>query len=280
MRRAPSRPMLVQRPHARGVSQPAQQRSLKRSIPTEPEEPNEDIAAQSSRLRSNPSLEKFAYRASERSLSRSSPEDLTRALLSLRAENQQLKHASTIDAKESQQPFKTQERLEEQERKLALAQAEVSRMQKELEGEKINSAEAEKVRDKAIRNLAKASAKADPYQYDDFFFKHKFKAFRYRISHWVRNQKWQLARNRSIVEKFKLLQSTTPYYVDYISSERGMQLLLDARIWQYLTEYVFGNDLWADGGSDDKHIKKNRRAYDTFKDILGRQLLHCSKRID
>jgi hypothetical protein len=280
MRRVPSRQNLVQKPHVKGVSQPVPQRNSRHSIATVPQESDQDIAAQSSILTLNPSLEKLAYRASEKSLSHSPPEELTKALLSLRFENQQLKYASSKDAKKSQQLLKVQERLGEQERKLVLAQAELSRMQDELEGEKIKSTEAEKVKNKAIRNLAHASVKADPYQYDDDFFKKKFKTFRYRIEHWVRNQKWQLARNRSIPKNFKLLQSTTPYSVSYTSSQRGMEVLIDARIWQYLTEFVFGRDLWADGGIDDVHIKKNQRAYDTFKDVLGRQTLECLKTMD
>lgn len=254
-----------------------QQRNSRRSIATIPEESDQDITAQRSILTLNPSLERLAYRASEKSLSHSPPEDLTKALLSLRIENQQLKYASSKDVKESQQLLEVQERLKEQERKLGLAQAELSRMRDELEGEKIKSAEAEKVKNKAIRNLAHASVKADAYQYDDDYFKKEFKTFRYRIEHWVRNQKWQHAKNRSIPKNFNMLQSTTPYSVYYTSSQRGMQLLIDARIWQYLTEYVFGRDLWADGGIDDVHIKKNQRAYDIFKDILGRQTLKCLK---
>jgi hypothetical protein len=279
MRRAPSRQNLVQKPHAKGVSQPVQQRNSRRSIATVPEESDQDIA-QSLILTLNPSLEKLAYRGSEKSLLHSPPEDLTKALLSLRLENQQLKYASSKDAKESQQLSKVQERLGEQERKLVLAQAELSRMRDELEGEKIKSAEAEKVKNKAIRNLAHASAKADAYQHDDDYFKMRFETFRYTIEHWVRNQTWQLARNRSIPKNFNLLEDTTPYPVFYTSSQSGMQLLIDARIWQYLTEFVFGRDLWADGGNDDVHIKKNRRAYGTFKDILGRQTPEYLKTMD
>lgn len=273
MRRAPSRQNLVQKPHVKRVSQTVQQRNSRRSIATVPEESDQDITGQSSILALNLSLEKLAYRASEKSLSHSPQEDLTKAPASPRLENQQPKYTSSKDVKESQQLFKLQERLEEQERKLVLAEAELSRMRDELEGEKIKSVEAEKVKKQAIRNLAHASVKADPYQYDDDFFKKEFKTFRYRIEHWVRNQKWQLARNRSIPKNFRLLQSTTPYSVHYTSSQRGMEVLIDARIWKYLTEYVFGRDLWADGGIDDVHIKKNQRAYDTFKDILGRQTL-------
>lgn len=277
VRRAPSRQNLVQKPHAKRVSQTVQQRNSRRSIATVPEESDQDIAAQGSILALNPSLEKLAYRASEKSLSHSPQEDLTKAPPSPRLENQQPKYASSKDVKESQQLLKLQERLEEQERKLVLAQEELSRMRDELEGEKIKSVEAEKVKKQAIRNLAHASVKADPYQYDDDFFKKEFKTFRYRIEHWVRNQKWQLARNRSIPKNFKLLQSTTPYSFHYTSSQSGMEVLIDARIWKYLTEYVFGRDLWADGGIDDVQIKKNQRAYDTFKNILGRQTLKFLK---
>lgn len=256
--RVPSRQSLASRNHTREGAHSTRQRSSKRHIATVLEEPDEGIAAQCPSLRPNPSIEDFAYRASEGRLSRSSPQDLTRALLSLRAENQQL--------------FKVQERLEGQERKLALAQAEASRMQDELEDEKKKSTEAENVKNKAIRNLAHASVKADPYKYDDVFFKREFKKFRYEVSHWVRNQKWQFARNRSIPEHFKLLKTTTPYYVDYIYSERGMQLLVEARIWQFLTADVFDKDLWVDGGID-KEIDKIGRAHVTLKNMFGR---HCS----
>jgi hypothetical protein len=256
--RVPSRQPVSSRNHTREGAHPTRQKSPKRHIATVLEEPDdESIAAQRPSLRLNPSVENFAYRASEGRLSRSSPQDLTRALLSLRAENQQL--------------FTTQERLEEQERKLALAQAEVSRMQDELEDEKKKSAEAENAKNKAIRNLAQASVKADPYKYDDVFFKREFKKFRYEVSHWVRNQKWQLARNRSIPEHFKLLKTTTPYYVDYIYSEKGMQLLVEARIWQYLTADVFDKDLWVDGGIEEKEIDKIGRAHVTLKDMFGRR---------
>jgi hypothetical protein len=52
-----------------------------------------------------------------------------------------------------------------------------------------------------------------------------------------------------------------------------MQLLMEARIWQFLTADVFDKDVWVDGGIEDKEIDRIRRAHVTLKDMFGR---HCS----
>lgn len=153
-------------------------------------------------------------------------------------------------------------------------------MQKELEEEKAKCAEAEKLKNKAIRNLANTSLNADPFSQDDFFFKRNFREFRYNVQLWVRNQTWKIVPSGSIPLHYNIFATTTPYYPGYICSEGGMWHLLEARVWQYLTKNVFGQEVWSEGGLDDKQTARNARAYEILKEHLGKQLLSFLPKVD
>ncbi|KAH6674761.1 hypothetical protein B0J14DRAFT_21161 [Halenospora varia] len=252
LRKVPSTSAFARPSRTNGWTRSSRLRTSKHySIPTVAE------VSEPRRSRSRPeiSLESHSlHEVSRRNLSHSSPDELIDLVLSLQ---KKLKQTTAELVKE-------RERSESQGKKLTCAQEAILRLEKELEGEINASATAENLKNRAIRQLAEAGTKSDPYQLDDKFFKQKFEGFRYQVANWVRNQKWKPAVNVSLRDGYKCLKTTTPYFLEYVGSESGMYWLLEARIWQFLTEDVFGQNVWADGGIDANDIKKNQKINDIF----------------
>jgi hypothetical protein len=192
------------------------------------------------------SLDRFMYSANEEELLKYSRPEIARALLSLRNENDRLKHTKNSEKKLL---IPSPPCVEEQEAALAQIRGELALVQKELEQEKMKAAESEKQRKRAIKELAQMSmVHANPF--DDQHFKEQVELLQHKIDHWVRNQDWNIVNEgifsaRTAPEEFLFLHKTSPYYFEYITSPRGLERLVEAYIWQFAVQKIFGQGVWA-----------------------------------
>lgn len=224
--------------------------------------PTRRVEIKSTGMLSNFSLEKVAYSANENNLLDYSSHKVIKALLHLRIEKKNLKQLKVPSSTSSvgrnvnkELPLKPdwggqqEQNLELAHEELSRVQKELSDVQKECEQESLKSTEAEKQRKRAIKELAQMS-KVHANPFDDQDFKEQVELLLHKVDHWVRNQDWSIVNDgadnaRTASNAFDFLRSTSPYYLDYVSSPRGVERLIEACIWQFLARKVFGQKIWA-----------------------------------
>ncbi|KAH8656041.1 hypothetical protein BGZ60DRAFT_518898 [Tricladium varicosporioides] len=221
-----------------------------------PEDQVRHTDVEQKRMLSPAILEKLMHSASEEELLECSRWEVVRALFSLRNEHKKLKHteiplrvSSLYKTTGNKFPSPGPSYGEQQEAALSKVRVELALVKKELEQEKMKATESEKQRKKVIKELAQMSnVHANPF--DDQHFKEQVELLQHKIDHWVRNQEWKVAKEgllnpRAVPKDFLFLRAMSPCYLDYITSPRGLERLVEAYIWQFAVQKIFGQSIWA-----------------------------------
>lgn len=138
--------------------------------------------------------------------------------------------------------------------------------------------EAEKLRKRTATALARTTI-ADGYRHDDEFFKRGVRELRYAIKNWVTGQSWHVCDRATtlpswITNRSNYISNASPYFEKYIISQGGIVLILQAIIWNFLSEHVFGKDLWRGaheslGVDDDTDQFNFAKAHEILKNLLN-----------
>jgi len=227
----------------------------------------------------------IVFLGSESDLMRRPQVDLVRAILTLRKENEELRHIKVPTRSSSQRKTNfnnlpiTREQWKQQQERLTAATEEVTRVKAELEQEKIKCADAERNRRRISTKLAQAT-RTEGNMYDDNHFKEEIETLRYKVYNWSRNQSWKVVNLDGNVSRSKLnslshdyhfMRSTCPQYLEYVTSKQGLDLLVEAHIWQWLAGKVFRQKLWSISGiSESKRpSKKSRNVFSEWEAHIG-----------
>lgn len=248
-----------------------------------------------SRLLSPSSLDNLAYCAPESELANLLPAHFAQVVLKLRRERDELRkakipprtssHANSITGRTGENRSNvdpvsiTRNRSVRQQGELEAARRELSRLKLALQQEEYKHANTEKLRKQAANALASA-IRTDPSILDDKDFKERVVNFRYNIQHWVRNQTWKTLGFNAQIERdlrkaLSFLEYTCPQYLDYVGSQRSMEVLIEAHVWQFLAERVFGENIWAttaeenEANQDESEERPSHNIYTIQKHKLG-----------
>jgi len=251
-------------------------------------------------LLSEQTIERLAFSSSQSSLATRSQAELAQAILRLRAQNKDLgsenkalrndkipsRTSSGLKGKNLDSLTITRSLWSQKEEELAGAVEEIKRLEAELQRERAKSADLEKARKEAAKALALVT-RTDPSAFDDDHFKEQVENFQWKVAHWVRNQKWKVS-NKGTSSHSKLARDTYSYfeatcprfgdYLEYLSSKRGMEILVEAHLWQFLVTEIFGKNLWAvaEEGKFEGTESKTGNPFADWKTYLGANysLLH------
>jgi hypothetical protein len=133
------------------------------------------------------------------------------------------------------------------------AREQLAKANEELKSQKTRVKEAERSKNRMLKQLALAT-KIEATFYDDSHFKEQIQQLRWDVYNWVKDRRWEVAtrsrnrHNQIIVPKaYSFLRTTCPDYHDYVGSKRGVELLIQAHIWQYFGREVFiSRCFWAE----------------------------------
>jgi hypothetical protein len=231
---------------------------------------------------SNPDLERLAKDTSEAVLSTKAPAELAQAVLRLRTENKELRRAKIPSRTSSDLRDKHLESLpvprrqrSQQHDELNAARDKIARLEAELEKERLNYVESEKARKQAIKAQALLT-RTDPSSFDDEHFKEQVENLQFKVGHWVRNQDWKVFDPRKnipedIQKHCRVFERTCPQYHHYFYTKRGMELLIEAHVWQFLGLEIFGQDVWALTEEEENVLSpdKNGNPFADWKKYLG-----------
>jgi hypothetical protein len=198
---------------------------------------------------SKPDIERLAFSSSEANLLARTPAELAQAVLRLRSMQDKIPSRTSSDLRDKhvEPPIISKRRWTQQQDELMSARETIARLESELQEEKIRYAEAEKARKQAVHAQALLT-RTEPNIFDDEHFREQVENLQFKVGHWVRNQEWKILGYRSqreAQEKFGFLGHTCPQYPDYFTSKRGMELLVEAHVWQFLGTEIFERDVWA-----------------------------------
>jgi hypothetical protein len=217
------------------------------------------VTTNSPKRQSAQSPDDILLSASEKDLMRRPQADLARAILTLRKENEELRRVKVPTRSSSQRKNNfndlpiTREQWKQQQERLTAANEELSRIKTDLEQEKIKCADAERNRRRISKKLALAT-RTEGNMYDDNHFKEEMETLRYKVYNWSRNQSWKVVNLDGNVSRSKLIslshdyhfmRPTCPRYQEYVTSKQGIDLLVEAHIWQCLAGKVFRQNLWS-----------------------------------
>ena len=182
--------------------------------------------------------------------------ELAQAVLRLRTENKELRRAkipsrTSSDLRNKHLEFSSVPRRQksQQQDELTAAKDQIARLEAELEQEKLNYVKSEKARKQAV-NAQALLTRTDPSSFDDEHFREQVENLQFKVGHWVRNQDWKVFDPREnipedIQKRCRVFEPTCPQYHHYLYSKRGIELLMEAHVWQFLGLEIFGQDLWA-----------------------------------
>lgn len=250
---------------------------------TVPEAPNATIPILGSpKPLSHPHVERLSYSTSETTLLTQTPAELAQALLRLRRENKELKDKiplrTSSAGKEKQADSSTVSRLRwsKQQDELVASQKKITTLESELQQEKIKYTECEKARKQAVKAQALLT-RTDPSSFDDEHFREQVENLQFQVAHWVRNQSWKvpgpsIRGQRQTREKYNFLLPTCPQFLDYFTSKRGIELLMEAHVWQFLVVQIFAQDIWAipEENNDLSPKSESGNPYADWKKYLGK----------
>jgi hypothetical protein len=139
--------------------------------------------------------------------------------------------------------------LNQQRKALDDAHEQLAKIKEELKSEKARAKEAERSRNKMKKQLLLAT-KVEATFYDDGYFKEQIQQLRWEVYNWIKDRRWEVAslgRHRHVPKAYRFLRTTCPDYQDYVGSKGGMELLIQAHIWQYFGREVFiSRCFWAE----------------------------------
>jgi hypothetical protein len=225
---------------------------------------------------STPDIERLAFSSSEANLLARTPAELAQAVLRLRSVQDKIPSRTSSDLRDKHiDPSAiSKRRWAQQQDELVSAREKIARLESELQEERIRYAETEKARKQAVYAQALLT-RTEPNTFDDEHFREQVENLQFKVGHWVRNQDWKILspgfRNqREVQEKFSFFQHTCPQYLDYFTSKRGMELLIEAHVWQFLGLEIFERDVWAI--AEEGHLSQqseNVNPFTEWKKYLG-----------
>lgn len=181
--------------------------------------------------------------------------ELVQTLMDLRQENEALKTRSLTGVEHSNKDISARDSTQWNKQKQALDEAreQLAKANEELKSQKTKVKEAERSKNRMLKQLALAT-KIEASFYDDSHFKEQIQQLRWDVYNWVKDRRWEVAsrgRNRHgqimVPKAYSFLRTTCPDYHDYVGSKRGVELLIQAHIWQYFGREVFNSRcFWAE----------------------------------
>ena len=124
---------------------------------------------------------------------------------------------------------------------------------------------------KTLKELALLT-QTKPNYFDDNHFREQIEQMRYNVRNWVRNQEWLVARGakKQHLVIYHPFRGTCSRYPDYVVTEKGLKIFMEAHIWKFLRSKVFDRNLWAESTCFELGASSTDNMYTIWKKFLGK----------
>jgi uncharacterized protein YdhG (YjbR/CyaY superfamily) len=124
---------------------------------------------------------------------------------------------------------------------------------------------------KTLRELALLT-QTKPNYFDDNHFREQVEQMGYNVRNWVRNQEWLVARSakKQHLIIYHPFRGTCSRYPDYVVTENGLKIFMEAHIWRFLRSKVFDRNLWAESTCINFEHDSTDNMYTIWKRFLGK----------